>query len=86
MKNLVNAVRGRKLKERIDGNKRLLSWWGYRWREAVEEGNAFADLLLGWYWDLAAYDIKVAEAELRGEPATDFEKALNWRHKRHIRA
>ena len=81
MKSLVNAVRGRKLAGRIEANKRLLSWWGYRWLEAVEKGSDFADLLVGWYWDAAAYDIKVAEAELRGEPVTDFEKALNWKHK-----
>ena len=84
MKNLVNAVRGRKIAERIEANKKLLSWWGYRWLEAVKKGNVFAaDLLLGWYWDLAAYDIEVAEAELRGEPVSDFEKALNWRHKKY---
>ena len=65
MKSLVNTAKVRKLKLRIEGNKLLLSSWGHRWREALEGGNEFAaSLLLGWFWDAAAYDLEAAENEL----------------------
>ena len=66
MKSLVNTVKVRKLLERIEGNKLLLTGWGYRWRKALEGGNEFAaSLLLSWFWDVAAYDLGVAEKELK---------------------
>jgi len=83
MKSLVNAVRGRKLAERVEVNKAGLAWLGHRWLEAFEAGNYWgAGALLSHGWDVLEWDLALAEAELRGEPVSDLVKSLNWNHRR----
>jgi len=83
MKSLVNAVRGRKLADRVEVNKATLAWLGHRWLEAFEAGNLWgAALLLGFAWDAVEWDLALAEGELRGEPVNDLVKSLNWNHRR----
>ena len=53
MKSLVNTVKVRKLLERIEGNKLILSDYGRRWRKPPV-----------WLWDVKR-DLVAAEKELK---------------------